>query len=442
MNSSPRLLCGWSRALLFSILGFATATLGAVDVKIEFLPPPMEGTLSLGIYDDGGKLVRVLRKEANADQFAIALNGLIVRWDGLNDAGLPCAPGKYHARGWAVGDLTVEGVDFIGNDFVTEDDSPRLCRITAIAMNSAGVPLVQGTVAGESQPRSFSVAVTPAKPDDEDGEADVRLNPGPNLVFPPPAALLKDGQVQGVALHGVNRLTEAVPGGNGSVWAIDGATVKKFSAEGKVLISIPTEDGEPVPVKLASSAAGDKVCVLAQNQDCQRVTAYDCGADSEPKAIFTAELRFSERYEQVASALSFPNGKPFVSTPVLPVALVPNPLFQDKRGAIRLTITADGTGSFLATTDGLPLYHISETPHLRWAVMGRPPGSKVVSIFESDGAVVAEFKATRLADMMAFDAGDVELPPEPSPPLTPSSTPPASPATSPASSVPSSTPHS
>ena len=29
-------------------------------VGITFLPPPMEGTLSLGIYDKKGKLVRVL----------------------------------------------------------------------------------------------------------------------------------------------------------------------------------------------------------------------------------------------------------------------------------------------------------------------------------------------------------------------------------------------
>ena len=417
MNPSS-LLFGWRRPVLALILGFASAV-SAADVKIEFLPPPMDGTLSLGIYDSAGKLVRVLRKEAETSEFTIALNGLITRWDGLNDAGAPCPPGKYHARGWMVGNLEVDGVDFFGNDWVTEDDSPRLCRVTALAMSPEGVPLLQGIVAGTAQPQSFTAAVTPATAEDEDGEA--RLIPAPNLTFPPSSSLLRDGQLQGVALAGTKRVIDAVPGANGAIWAIDGAAVKKFSPASKAVLTIPFEAEDPAPVKLVVSRAGDKVCVLAENKEAQRVTEFDCSAESDPKLVFSAEIRFSERYEQVASELTFPNGKRFVPTPVLPVTLVPNPLFQDKPGAARLMVAVDGTGSFLASTDGLPLYRISETPHLRWAVMGRLPGSKIISIFESDGAVVAEFKATRLADMMAFDAGDLELPAPPASTPTPAS---------------------
>ena len=39
--------------------------------------------------------------------------------------------------------------------------------------------------------------------------------------------------------------------------------------------------------------------------------------------------------------------------------------------------------------------------------MGRE-GGKVVTIFQSDGAVVEEFKVRRIANTMAFDAGDYE----------------------------------
>src|ERR1700746_667630 len=41
------------------------------SVRISFVPPPIEGTISLGIYDNTGKLVRVLHQEAKLNEFAI-----------------------------------------------------------------------------------------------------------------------------------------------------------------------------------------------------------------------------------------------------------------------------------------------------------------------------------------------------------------------------------
>jgi len=82
-----------------------------IGVKIQFIPPPMEGTISLGIYDDSGKLVRVLHKAATADEFVAALDGFITHWDGLDDAGKPLPPGHYNARGYMVGAVTARPVD-------------------------------------------------------------------------------------------------------------------------------------------------------------------------------------------------------------------------------------------------------------------------------------------------------------------------------------------
>ena len=67
----------------------------------------MEGTISLGIYDAHGKLVRVLHKAATADEFVAALDGFITHWDGLDDAGKPMPPGRYDARGYMVGAVKV-----------------------------------------------------------------------------------------------------------------------------------------------------------------------------------------------------------------------------------------------------------------------------------------------------------------------------------------------
>jgi hypothetical protein len=78
------------------------------SVPLRFVPPPMEGTISLGIFDSNDKLVRVLHRESKVDNFTIDENSLRTTWDGKNDAGEDLPTGKYRARGYAVGRLKVD----------------------------------------------------------------------------------------------------------------------------------------------------------------------------------------------------------------------------------------------------------------------------------------------------------------------------------------------
>jgi hypothetical protein len=80
----------------------------ARSVRISFIPPPLEGTISLGIYDKSGRLVRVLHQEAELNEFTIGADALVTQWDGKNDGGEDLPAGKYHARGYLVGHLKVE----------------------------------------------------------------------------------------------------------------------------------------------------------------------------------------------------------------------------------------------------------------------------------------------------------------------------------------------
>jgi len=80
----------------------------ARSVPLRFVPPPMEGTISLGIFDSNDKLVRVLHRESKIDNFTIDENALKTTWDGKNDAGEDLPAGKYRARGYLVGRLKVE----------------------------------------------------------------------------------------------------------------------------------------------------------------------------------------------------------------------------------------------------------------------------------------------------------------------------------------------
>ena len=86
----------------------------ARSVRISFVPPPMQGTISLGIYDAEGKLVRVFKQEAELDEFEVGDDGLSVRWDGKDDNGYDLPEGKYRARGYIVGPIKIEPVPVSG----------------------------------------------------------------------------------------------------------------------------------------------------------------------------------------------------------------------------------------------------------------------------------------------------------------------------------------
>jgi hypothetical protein len=190
----------------------------ARNVHISFLPPPLEGRISLGIYDATAKLVRVLHREAELKDFTIGADALITTWDGKNDAGEDLAPGKYYARGYIVGDLKVESV--ARKDSATES--------------------------------------------------------------PPPAA--------------------------------------------------------------------DKVSVK----------------------------------------------------------LIANPLANDAKTIVDLVVGVDEDGSFLKTSDGLPLFTISETPHIARAQISQRP-DKSLDVMQDNGTAGEEFRVTGAEKMMAFDCGDFEL---------------------------------
>jgi hypothetical protein len=113
-------------------------------VQIRFVPPPMEGTISLGILDERGKLVRILHRQARIDDFAVEADSLGATWDGKNDAGEDAPPGRYHARGYSVGELKVEQIEqpdpSRGSDRVTVQlvENPLLSRTHPTIDLSAG----------------------------------------------------------------------------------------------------------------------------------------------------------------------------------------------------------------------------------------------------------------------------------------------------------------
>lgn len=428
---SARALIGASMrnriAILFAFLALVLPVFAQEDappppkkdgVQITFLPPPLEGTVSLGIYDGAGKLVRTLHREATQKDFVVGLNGFITRWDGRDDTGQPLPPGKYSARGWMVGDLAIEGVAFHCNDWMKGDDSPRITRVLAVKNDGRdNINIVLRGMDGKEQTLGWNLAKEGAEP--------------PKIEV---AASVADGKLsvgKGDAMHVValgerERAVAASVGRGGNVWTIvespAGREVRAYSAEGEFVRRLAYAKGEPAPKQIAASHWSETIFLLDENEHEQRlrslvlVAAKDAesppiaeGAGKEPvstwKTVYQKRIVSSDTFAAVTADLG--RKEPLQLALEVKVQTNANTLLQNAKTEIRLQAGTDEKGALLKTTDGLPLTHLSETPQLKWAALLREGDAFV--LLQSDGVVVEEFKLGKPANMMAFDAGEYTL---------------------------------
>jgi hypothetical protein len=135
MFDCPRWLPGIT--LLFSFV--ALQPLNAQDEEsnanqLMFVPPPVEGVVSLGVYDGKGKLVRVLKKSAELDSFRSGSDGLVIDWNRNDSQGKVVPDGKYFARGVLIGDVKIEGVAFHLNDWADSSEEPRVRKVLSATL--------------------------------------------------------------------------------------------------------------------------------------------------------------------------------------------------------------------------------------------------------------------------------------------------------------------
>jgi hypothetical protein len=130
----------WRVALLLFIPALHTVNaIGAPEAEptpdqLLFVPPPVQGVISLGVYDNDGKLIRVLKKAAELDSFKVAADGLVIDWDKTDGSGKQVPNGKYFARGVMVGDFTVQGVAFHLNAWIDSTSNPRVRKIISTTL--------------------------------------------------------------------------------------------------------------------------------------------------------------------------------------------------------------------------------------------------------------------------------------------------------------------
>jgi len=375
------------------------------NVRISFLPPPLDGTISLGIYDAKGKLVRVLHREADINEFNIGTDALSTTWDGKDDAGGNVPAGRYNAHGFVVGDLKIEGVGFFFNDFVTNEDSPRIRH------------LGNGRLDGNE------------------------LHVDADLIGEERATLVLDSKqgafLRKLPLEAVTHCAEKpLPpnvvqtidcdfGVNSTLWLIDSGTgntrceIKQFSKGHELLRRMSIAESEPQPQSIAASTTEDRIFLVeglpaAPVNRLRALSLAGSKTDGANGEVSDWKIDFEKRIIEHRS-FSIENGKPIPTNPKnktlpekIPVKLQANPLLGDARVTVEVAVGFAEDGSFLKTHDGLPLFSISETPGLIRGVLAAH-GSNALDIFQDDGAVVEQFRVTGAEQMMSFDCGGFEL---------------------------------
>ena len=104
----------------------------------------MEGTISLGIYDRSGKLVRVLHQNAQLNDFTIGADALVTRWDGKDDAGQDLPAGQYHVRGYLIAPLKLEDLGQTSSPTLdTETNSVVKVRLVPNPLRKNKSPVVE-----------------------------------------------------------------------------------------------------------------------------------------------------------------------------------------------------------------------------------------------------------------------------------------------------------
>lgn len=433
-------------------------------VPLTFVPPPLENaTYSIGIHDvKSGKLVRRLCEAAGQGTFKTGLNGLITSWDGKDDDGNALPPGKYAARGYAVGPLAVEGVAIHGNDWVQDDENLRICRVEGIGWVEAddGFCIVALMAGGGREamrfakggklvwhrpisskelsqvrgPMNWRLVLVPDKEFVDlyhDGVPGIRLSfrlaDGSAGPTPPdaPDPLFEKNMERGNDPEAPRRLAEGM---GATVWAVNQRGLCQIASSGEVRRILPHEqDGPPDtsqgfkkirewrPYAVSASNRAELLYLLEGEGDdlgAQRFRGISLKEtkDENGKRISTWQTFVERVIRPPDPALGLEDAETAkAAAPAVEVGLEENPLSPGKHERARLVGTFDEKGSYLATADGLRLRQVGQRACLRAVKLTQDKTGGGLSFYQTDGAGWDEFSIKGVKKIVGFDAGEFEI---------------------------------
>lgn len=427
------------------------------SVQVMFLPPPLEAAVySVGIYETKtGRLVRRLHEGVEDGAFTAGLNGFITSWDRRDDTGKTVPAGRYAAHGWAVGEMRVEGVDILGNEWTEEDEGLRITNVEGICLVPAddGLVVLAGMADGSTEVLRIG---------GEDGRVWWRAkpkNPGQGKAPLRPALRVQGERVvatvrgqeaafavtDGRELPAVPRQPIGPGDQEGSFGPADGSAGRAgtwWILARVWLVQLP--EGRPTEAELAGTEAGldhepallkaatrhlsadgdrpeftavsasqrrDRLYLLEKTAAWQRVRGLEFSEtkrDAAGQPVSEWKTFFERNIRRPDPTLGLDETAP---SPVLELPLAKNPLEPGKPQRARLRAGFDTAGSYLETADGLRLLPVSARPNLRAARLARDPKSPDRLLFtQFDGAAWDVFGVTGPSRaLVSFDAGEFEL---------------------------------
>jgi len=449
-----------------------------------FIPPPVQGVISLGVYDEKGKLVKVLKKAADISSFKSSLNGLYVDWNWTDAEGKPVPGDRYFARGVLVGDIGVKGIGFSLNDWADQTKESRIQKINAAALlnnsrvavladqsrllvvdpklneskaatvgwpvegiKSSGTELLlfDHSQVAMSDPTNGNQTFQKAFADIRDADAfgdqiavlgdttiTLQTKDATREITAPAADIsqialstssfvvanrngkvwrYQNDQFTPVDVGETGELLDIRAGANDAVWLLvrTGTTtlLKEIELSGKEIREIELPEELRNVSRLSVSRSEEALLLISPTDKTQRVTGLRFQTANSGKSVWEKWL---DRALVTFQFFDVKDGKVVPAdqkTDSPPIAVKPaqNPLQRNGREPkFQLVVSADESGAWISSIDGLPLLQVSKTQNIK-ELHWLPDGPTGMRVYVSDGSVVEEYQIAHLNRLYRFDAG-------------------------------------
>lgn len=435
-------------------------------ISVQLTPPPFEGTVSAGVFDSQGKLVRILLKDADPKTLPAALNGWILSWDGKKSDGSEAPAGKYWIRGVVVGDVKVEGEAWHFNDWI-DPEHPESApvktedveflpggglRITQIdetgktrlnELNKDG-KIVQSQVLESGKPAPIHgfvgrgndlLQIDPTT----GGETKIATLPFPIALVATrgQTVLVSDGAkvfqwhdqtlVEVPAVIG-GKIRDLTVGKEGGFWvAVDtgkGAELRSYDLAGGFDRQLPA-DPQAVPIEHITVSDDDQTLALIGRNDSSEVVRVLQVTKAPPSASTSSDIVLVSYWKtifqrQIARCQTFgidpATEKPIAKGDLPPanpieVALIENPLEPDKKEVLKLRARSVENGVWIVTESGLPLIPVTTGEQTDRFVLIPEKKPGVARLFVLQYGAVAEFTISSLEQLMQISSDELTWPP-------------------------------
>lgn len=394
------------------------------QASVELAAPPLEGTVSIGVFDAAGNCIRVLYKNADQDTIPSALNGFLITWDGKNDAGTITQKGEYEIRGVTVGNVSIEGEAYHFNDWV---DATHPTDIPQKTLHLEFLP--EGFRAWQQFEEGTRSVSYDFKENLSVVEKEISVLPelfkasrGSTTVFTPDQKKVFAGTTENptrIDLPELGTIIDLAVGKEGAFWVItrdaDATQLRQYSLAGEFLRELGP-DAEEIFERVAVSENDEKIALISRMGASERVrilTQFTSPTDNVSlwKTLLEKKIEpcseFGVNNEQVIAVGNLPAEK------TISISLIQNELTPNIRSFLALTPTNLPDGLWLTTQGGLPLIQITSDLNSRRMTLVRGKKHDSLRFYANIGGAVAEFSITGLANMMQFTSEKILWPPGP-----------------------------